>query len=478
MTTNVPSPTWTDTGFKIPATADILTGVQADINAAFGGNLNLDLSTPQGQLATSEAAVIDNVNQVFLKYTQQVDPSYAESRMQDGIGRIYFLTRNPAEPTTVNALCTGLSGVSIPTGAIAIATDGNRYTCTSGGTIPVSGSITLPFACITTGPIPCPVGALNQIYQAVPGWDSITNVADGALGNDVESRQAFETRRAASVALNSLGSLPSVASAVLAVPNVVDAYITENNADTSVTIGGVTINPHSLYVCTSGGDPNAIAYAIWSKKAPGCGYNGNTTVTVYDENSGYAQPYPAYQVSFQTAISLPISFNVTMTNTTNVPANASTLVQNAIINAFAGNDGGAPARIGTTLFASRFYSTIAALGSWAQIISIKVGSTNTPSSVFTGSITGNQLTVSSVASGTIAIGQRLYDSTASLATDTRIIALGTGTGGTGTYTVSKTFNVASETMQGVSQNRDDVLVNINQIPTTSLSEITLTLSAP
>ena len=167
-----------------------------------------------------------------------------------------------------------------------------------------------------------------------------------------------------------------------------------------------------------------------------------------------------------------------MTNTTNVPSNALSLVQNAIINAFAGNDGKSPARIGTTLFASRFYSTIASLGDWAQIISIKVGSTNTPSSVFTGSITGNQLTVSAVTSGTIAIGQRLYDATGNLATDTRIVALGTGTGGTGTYTVSKTFNVLSKTMQGVSQNRDDILVNINQIPTTSLTEITMTLSPP
>ena len=240
----------------------------------------------------------------------------------------------------------------------------------------------------------------------------------------------------------------------------------------------MSINPHSLYVCTSGGNPNAIAYAIWSKKAPGCGYNGNTTVTVYDTNSGYTQPYPAYSVSFQTAIALPISFDVTITNTTNVPANASTLVKNAIISAFAGNDGGQPARIGTTLFASRFYSTIAALGTWAQIISIKVGSTNTPSSVFTGSITGNILTVSAVSSGTLSIGQRLYDTTGNLAQDTRIVALGTGTGGTGTYTVSNTFNVASETMNGVLRNRDDILVNINQIPTTSLAEIILTLSAP
>ncbi len=476
--TNVPAPQWTNTGFAIPATTDILAGVQADINTAFGGELNMALSTPQGQLAVSEAAVIDNANQTFLKYTQQVDPAFSSGRMQDGIGRIYFLTRNPAEPTTVQALCTGLPGVFIPVGSVAIATDGNRYICTNAVTIPVSGSITTAFACTVTGPIPCPAGSLNQIYQAVPGWDSITNVTDGAIGNDVESRNAFETRRFASVQINSLGSLPSVLGAVLAIPNVVDAYVVENVNDVATTIGGVSLNPHSLYVCTSGGDPDAIAYAIWSKKAPGCGYNGTTTVVVYDTNSGYTAPYPAYQVSFQIAQPLPIMFNVNIVQGVSVPNDATTQIQNAIIDAFAGNDDGPPARIGTTLFASRFYSTVAKLGSWAQIISLKVGSTNTPSAVFTGSISGVTLTVTSVASGALAIGQRLYDATGVLANNTRIVALGTGTGGTGTYTISPTQTVTSRTMQAVIPNRDDILVNINQIPTTSASEITVTVSAP
>ncbi len=99
MATSVPKPQWTQTGFVIPQTADILTGVQADINAAFGGNLNMDLTTPQGQLASSETAVLDNANQTFLYYTQQVDPAYASGRMQDAIARIYFISREiPPSP--------------------------------------------------------------------------------------------------------------------------------------------------------------------------------------------------------------------------------------------------------------------------------------------------------------------------------------------------------------------------------------------
>ena len=52
VTTNVPPITFnTATGFTGPTQQDILTGVQQDFNAAFGGGLNPSLSTPQGQLA-------------------------------------------------------------------------------------------------------------------------------------------------------------------------------------------------------------------------------------------------------------------------------------------------------------------------------------------------------------------------------------------------------------------------------------------
>ncbi|MHB8283959.1 MAG: structural cement protein Gp24 [Caulobacteraceae bacterium] len=65
-------------------------------------------------------------------------------------------------------------------------------------------------------------------------------------------------------------------------------------------------------------------------------------------------------------------------------------------------------------------------------------------SAFTGGITGTTLTVSALAtgSGPIAVGQRI---TTGAATGTTITALGTGTGGTGTYTVSSSQTVAAGT---------------------------------
>jgi len=468
--TNVPQPTFGPNGFVAPDASAVFAGVQADINAAFGGNLNPALNTPQGQLATSEAAIIDEANTDFVFISNQFDPAFAAGRYQDALGRIYFIERNPAEPTVVQALCSGLSGVVIPVGALAIAADGNIYSCTEAGTIPVGGSITLSFSCTVTGPIACPANSLNAIYQAIPGWDSVNNPSDGVEGSDVESREAFEARRQQTVANNSIGSLPSIYGAVLLVPGVLDAYATENPTGSPLTVGGVTLVANSLYVAAIGGVALDVATAIWRKKSPGCAYNGNTTVAVED-TAGYEIPYPSYNVTFEIPPALPIIFAVNIANNAQVPSNAAALIQNAIIAAFAGADGGPRARIGSIIYASRFYAPVAAIGPWVQIISIGIGSVNAPAAIVTGSISGTTLTVTAVSSGTLAVGQTIVDGTATITIGTRITALGSGTGGTGTYTINNAQTVGSETITAVAATNPSVTVNINQVPTITASNI-------
>jgi len=65
---------------------------------------------------------------------------------------------------------------------------------------------------------------------------------------------------------------------------------------------------------------------------------------------------------------------------------------------------------------------------------------------FTGSISGTTLTVSAVTTGSLAVGQTL--SGTNVSSGTTITALGSGTGGTGTYTVSKSQTTASTAISG------------------------------
>ncbi len=472
-TTNVPAPSFGPDGFTAPSEADILVGAQADIDAVFGGGLNPALETPQGQLSSSMTAIIGNANDTFVLLTQQADPAYASGRMQDALARIYFITRNGAQPTVVQAQCRGLVGVVIPQGAAALAADGNVYLSQEAGTIGADGTITIPFACSVLGPIPCPTGTLNQIYRTVNGWDSVVNLEDGVLGRETETREQFEERRQETVANNALGSLPSIQGAVLKVPNVLDAYVFDNPTAGPLTHGGYTLIAKSLYVAVAGGDPDAVAQAIWSKKSPGCDYNGNTTRTVYDSKN-YDPPYPSYEVKFEIPESLTVIYEVNLVNSAQVPADAENQIRNAIVRAFSGADGGTRARIGGAIYASRYYGPVTLLGAWAQVVSIKIGSKNNPEAEVTGSIADDTLTVTAVASGALAVGQTITAD--GVLPGTKITALGTGTGGIGTYTVSQPQTVASETMYGVLANRDSETARIDQAPTVAPDNISVVLT--
>ncbi|GBQ83285.1 hypothetical protein AA14337_2553 [Acetobacter malorum DSM 14337] len=120
-----------------------------------------------------------------------------------------------------------------------------------------------------------------------------------------------------------------------------------------------------------------MAQAILRKKPPGCGYTGTTSVTVTDTNSGYSTA-PSYTVQFTRATPAPVYISVSLQSSSAVPSTAATEIQTAILAAFNGQDGGGRARIGGKLFASRYYSAVAALGTWVQIIEITIGTAAEP----------------------------------------------------------------------------------------------------
>lgn len=378
LISSVPQITFTPAGLVLPTEAAILTGVQADMNAAFGGGLNLALETPQGQLASSQTAVIGDKNGEVAYIVNQVDPQYADGRFQDAIGRIYYLTRKPATSTAVTATLIGLNGTVVPAGTLAQDTSGNTYALSGTVTIPIGGSIDADFQNVATGPIACPSGTLTRVYQAIPGWDAITNASAGTPGQDVETRSDFELRRKNSVALNSRSTPNAIYANVFNVADVLDVYVIDNPTNATVNFG-VTNYPvvaHSVYVAVVGGLDADIAQAIWEKKDVGCDYNGNTSVTVTD-TSGYSYPYPTYAVKFNRPASLPIKFEVRIVNDPVLPVDIVVRVKAAVTARFNGADGTTRERIGSTILSSRYYGAVIASYPGVGVLSILIG-TSTP----------------------------------------------------------------------------------------------------
>ena len=360
LNTAVPDVTITENGISVPDVADVLAGRLTDMAASLGGGASQSLSSPQGQLAQSDAEIIAQTQDKLLCLFNQMNPDFATGRWQDGIGRIYFQERIAAVGTIVTATCIGAVGTVIPAGSSAQDADGYIYQSVNPGTIGGAGTVQIQFQNLTPGPIPCGTGQLNQVYRAVSGWDAITNDAPGVVGIDVESRIAFETRRRQSVARNARNMDGATLAAILDTDGVLDAYVWSNRTGSTVTIGSTSVSvlPHSIYISVYGGVDEDVANAIFSSYNPGANLNGSTHFTVYDKEN-YEPPYPQYDMQWQKSAPIRVYFKVQITNNPDMPYDITTQVKTMVMAVFNGEyEGIQKARIGAAINSGRYYAPI------------------------------------------------------------------------------------------------------------------------
>ena len=371
--TRVPGLTFPANGPLAPETGEILLGVHDDWRAALGKGLDVSDSTPQGQLMTSETAIIAAKNAELLTLANMFNPLTSDGVWQDALAKIYFIDRKPAEPTLVNCKCVGLAGTLIPVTALVRSSAGDLFAPAQAGRIPATGELFMTFRSVATGPVPAPAGDVSVIYKAIPGWDSVSNPAAGTLGRHVESRLEFEERRFNSVAKNGHGSVAAIYGEIANISEVIDCVVRENVSNATQTIGGVQISGHSIYASVAGGADLDVAEAIFRKKDAGCGMDGNTEVTVYWRNE-YGESVP-YAVRFQRPADLAFKVRVALRITDSTPADIAQLVQGAVVGNFYGlldnchNQG--RVKIGQTVYASRFYADVVQAGA-VDVVQIEV----------------------------------------------------------------------------------------------------------
>lgn len=366
---NVPQIQFTETGLILPTAEEILFGVLDDINHAFGGGMSTSLDTPQGQLATTWAAIIENKNSQIAFMANQFDPQYASGFFQDALAEIYFIERKPGIPTDVAVVVNGTFGTIIPEGTQCKDTNGNTYQFIHDVTIGAGSTAFGLVENIVVGPIPCLAGTLSVISQSINGWDTISNTLDGIVGIDIESRADFERRRTNSVAVNSRGILDAVRGSVLSLGEVQDVKALQNVESSSGVINGVTLVAHSIYVSVystlwSQNLREEVANNIFIKKDAGANYNGATSVVVVD----IGQPYT---VLFQEAAELDVFYKVEIKNNPLLPASIADDIQAALSEAF-------EEPIGALIDANTYYTVILAVNPLIQIINSYIGTAPSP----------------------------------------------------------------------------------------------------
>lgn len=336
--------------------------------------LNVDASTPQGQLIDSQtAAIVDKDNQI-LYLSNMFNPLTAEGVWQDALAQIYFITRQSAIASSAVCTCTGRKGTVIEAGAIIENVDtAEQWQCVEAVTIPTGGMVEATFQCTETGAIEAAPGTLTKIVTVIAGWDAVTNSEAAIVGQDQENQGAFEARRYKSVALNSRSACASIYSRVGQVEGVLSLYVNDNKSDDPVEIDGVTLVPHSVFVSVTGGTDKDVAKAIYNTVSAGCAFNGETEVEVTDDVTGSINT-----IKFNRPENLDVAVKVTLRQSDDLAADAETVVRDAVYANFYGTanetQGGLPlTRVsqGDDLYASRFYPSIVNAGV-NYILSIEV----------------------------------------------------------------------------------------------------------
>jgi hypothetical protein len=393
MTTNVPLPVFSPTGLVIASEQAILAGIQQDYVQAFalnGKTLSTELTTPQGQLMQSQAFMVAAFEAAMAQVIASVDPLTSFGSYQDALGRIYFLTRQPATAATVAAQVSGIEGNVLPAGSQAVSGDNSVWLSAAPVTFPAGGApIGVTFVAQVLGSVPA--AGINdlRIYQAVAGWQAVNNAAPSSPGADEETRQQFEIRRSESVSIGGTGSAPSLKAAIGQVAGVSDVFIYNNSTNATVNYGATAypVPAHSVAISVQGGTDAAVANAIWSKLPTGCGMSTSaTTLVTIQDTVNYSPPYPSYDIRFIRPAATQVYITVNVANLSNLPANfvvqVQAVVAAAFANGFISNDGtiSVPkAKIGSQIVAAEYAAPILTLPGIVPV-SLFVGFSPSPSS--------------------------------------------------------------------------------------------------
>ena len=369
------------TGFYADDTETVRAAVAADWVAAFHKDgqvdLNTDPETPAGQLIDSQTAAITEKDTELLYLCNQFDPAKNEGIFQDAIAKIYFLSRKAATPSTATITVRGLSGTVIPVNAqVMSSADDTIWQNVAAFTIGADGTGSGVFRCTTEGLISAAAGTLTRIMTVVAGWDTATNEHAAVVGTLEENRGQFELRRYSSVSLNSRGTAASVYARIMQLDDVIGCVVRENKTNQPKVIDGVTLSPHSVYVCVLGGNDGAIATAMYRTVSAGCDTNGTTTYTVEDDTTGIKEP-----IRFQRPTDADITIRLRFPNAAGFSADDLAAIRQAVFNNFYGEDptvvdGSIMARplMGDTIYAPRFAISVQNAG-YTDLLDVDIAKT-------------------------------------------------------------------------------------------------------
>ena len=171
-------------------------------------------------------------------------------------------------------------------------------------TIGVLPNVDVAIEAVEAGNIPAYAGTLTVIETPLSGVDSCTNALDITQGTDIETDAEFRARRVLSLANPGKGTVDSIYAHLIAVTDVTDARVYENDTDITDSYGRP---PSSLHAVVVGGTDQEIIDIIGADKPAGTRTFGVTSGTYTSDQD------QAFTLYFDRPTSVPIYITMTVT---------------------------------------------------------------------------------------------------------------------------------------------------------------------
>ena len=271
----------TDNGLELNDTSSILQQVQDVFLKAFP-NLNVEPSTPQGQIITA-------ITELFTKAQTDI-VEFANVVLNGGTGiwldayckTYYGIIRKTASKGSVTALISGAIGTVIPAGFIAKSGD-YEFETISEYIIASSGNVYAELFAKDDGDFSINADTLTTIITPVSGVERITNPYESISGSDIETDNELRLRASNSLTYRATSIFDGMLAQILQLSGVSKIAGYENNTKNTVAYKNIVLEPNSIAVVVKGGDLQAIGKVILENKTVGADVMGDIDINVYEE---------------------------------------------------------------------------------------------------------------------------------------------------------------------------------------------------
>lgn len=261
----------TEKGFVRKRYLDIWEDMQKTARTVFGDDVNLQENSPLGMFLRLNAWEIATAWQMAEDVYFSAFVDFAEGHQLDLVCQYIGIRRTPAQHAQGTIRFTGtIGGTIIPKGTLVATAEGVQFetieeTFIAGDTATAKIQAVLPGE---GGNLQA--GTITELVNPISGVDNeVVNEAATAEGRPAESDYDLRVRYKRSVQNPGRATAGAIEAAIMDIPEVWDAYVRENDTNTPVVVGDVTIPVKSIYPIVHYGDDNDIANTIFENKAAG-----------------------------------------------------------------------------------------------------------------------------------------------------------------------------------------------------------------